>query len=68
MSLILFPIVLISAAAADYLLFNLNAEIFKSLIIDSGKVVTFIIFPLLIIFEFITSLYLTIKRSDADPD
>ena len=68
MSLMLFPVVLISAAAADYLLFNLNAEIFKNLITDSGRVMTFILFPLLIIFEFITSLYLTIKRSDADPD
>ena len=66
LSLFLFPVVIFSAAAADFLLFRINAGIFENLLIDAGKLKTFLIFPLLIIIEFITSLYLTVKRSEAE--
>ena len=68
LSLILSPVVIISVAAADFLLFQINAGIFENLLLETGKLKTFLIFPVLIIFEFITSLYLTVKRSDAEQE
>ena len=68
LTLLLFPLVLLSAAAAEFLIYNLNAEIFQNLIKETGILKTLLIFPLLISFEFITALYLTIKKSSASPD
>ncbi len=66
LSLLLFPLVLFTAAAADFLLFNINVSVFENLIMDKGRLYAFILFPLLIIFEFVTSIFLTVKRSNAE--
>ena len=66
--LLLFPLVMSAAAAAEFILFNLNAGVFKNLLLGSGKVTAFILFPLFLIFEFGTALYLTVKRSAASAD